>query len=122
MQASELRVGNYLQGQKVVQVQSILGKNSVGIGYGDPYRVNTDDEFSPCLLPIKVTHERLIEMGFKYRYGVYIFDHDFELELQPCKEFLVALRDSYCEPLLYVHEIQNLFFALYRKELPCQLQ
>lgn len=115
MQASELRIGNWYN-------EFMIPKQVTPDFILRLYQTELANKIAIGVSPIKVTHEKLIEMGFKYRYGVYIFDHDFELELQPCKEFLVALRDSDCEPLLYVHEIQNLFFALYRKELPCQLQ
>ena len=114
LRASELRIGNWYNEfgiAKQVTPDTILRL----------YQIELAGKIAIDVSHILVTHDKLIQIGFKHMYGRYTFDHDFELELQPCPEFLVALRDSDCEPLIYVHEIQNLFFALYRKELPCQL-
>lgn len=117
MQASELRVGNYLQGQKVVQVQSILGKNSIGIGYGDPYRVNTDDEFSPCLLPITLTEEWLVKLGFKFNSDSNVYSIDNFFIYTEAYNKIIITYDCLMRSVEYVHQLQNLYFALTGEEL-----
>lgn len=125
MKANELRIGNYLNGkQGHVIVTEIRGNNSVKIQY------NTSSFYvGTCLLPIELTKEWLLKLGF-IQQGVIINNNglteqcginyfiknnivyslsDNQVELDNPNVFLCNLK--------YVHQLQNLYFALTGEEL-----
>jgi hypothetical protein len=135
MKTNELRIGNYLKGkQGHVIVSEIRTNNSVKIH-------DNTSSFSVgiCLIPIPLTEEWLLKFGFE----------DIGLNMS-CSNWLVkeqkgiwrqAIRIAYNErseewsltlecvspPTLsiatikYVHQLQNLYFALTGKELIIEL-
>ena len=102
MKAKYLRIGNLISKKDVVV--TVDGRSIFDIwslDYGDIYK------------PIPLTEEWLLKFGFKqnkeYKYwefGKFIIDQNFTL----CDiDIKVTIK--------YVHQLQNLFFALTEKEL-----
>jgi hypothetical protein len=112
MTANELRIGNYLQGRSsFVQVTRIYSEHAVGISKGDPYYVSGD---RPCLTPIHLTEEWLVKFGVNKLHKnikVSYWNDDFLNEQMTLRinETLIKIK--------YVHQLQNLIFALTGEEL-----
>lgn len=123
MEANELRIGNYLQGREVVRVAQILGESTVGLDCGgNPYHVHTEEPFKPCLLPIKITKEWLLKLGFRqfvtffgveFVGGMFLVYRNGKIQLEATHSTPI-LRFDYIKN---VHQLQNLYFALTGKEL-----
>lgn len=137
MDATELRVGNLLmfRDKKIVEVSN-LGNTFETIELVNGLRYGSDyiEEYNP----IKITRELLIEFGFKkvnnlgmFVYVLYIDEWlNFEVDLKHSTFHLVSSQEnndlnidigSYTVYRLieieFIHEIQNLYFALTAKEL-----
>lgn len=135
MNARELRIGNYLQGASDhVVITRIFNEDNIGIGSGDPYNVSSD---MPCLSPIPLTEEWLKRADFieqKTASGdntYYYIDLDKWHELSKWQlvsnhtknKLKLALKIDDVRywteknELIYVHQLQNLYFALTGEEL-----
>lgn len=117
MKASELRIGNYLNGRKgPVTVTEIRENNKVKIKENP-----SNFTFGDCLLPIPLTEEWLLNLGFK-KVGTN-FELDFFVfwysSYQNCFVWRFMNINSNADPisLEYVHQLQNLYFALTGEEL-----
>ena len=112
MNIKELRIGNIIKGFTTEEVRSI-GDQIVNL-----YRVG-------CYSPVELTEDWLIKFGFKKvqedKYGchyeneecwVYLNHGGFDLELITDDERFNLLRTY-----KYVHQLQNLYFAITGKEL-----
>jgi hypothetical protein len=112
MKVQELRIGNYVlkEGEEIVITSFTF------------YNIEKD-EYS--YEPIQLTEEWLLKFGFKkstldedntwldLRYGYLTFSSDESVEFK--KVYLTVSReDIICE---YVHQLQNLYFALTGEEL-----
>jgi hypothetical protein len=125
MKANELRIGNYLNGnQGHVVVSEIRLNNSVKIQY------NTSSFYvGVCLKAIPLTKEWLLKLGF-IQQGVIINNNGLT---EQCginyfikNNIVYSLSDNQVEldnpnvflcNLQYVHQLQNLYFALTGEEL-----
>jgi len=126
MKASELRIGNYVEDTfnlgKRETTQISLEDFAVMLNYGNQ---------SITYRPIKITDEWLDKFGFddvEYKNGYIGFEFrtnmimDFVLT-KP--KFMGEWQDDYCfdlgqhrfVPVKYVHQLQNLFFAITMTEL-----
>lgn len=111
MKAQDLRIGNYVvvmhNVQKVTQIlEKGLNCGNVGCLYS-------------LVEPIPLTEEWLIKFGFDKLHGNW-FDNGGVIELSEKDNGYVMLEDSYyhcSQDLLYVHQLQNLYFALIGEEL-----
>ena len=113
MKATELRIGNYLDFE------------------GEPMQFEREDfnyEFnlSSQWQPIQLTEEWLIKFGFKKHNEMTWLDTEHtetqlpNLQLnnfKPDEEIGMFLDDKYGVIIKYVHQLQNLYFALTNKEL-----
>jgi hypothetical protein len=117
IKAQELRIGNLLVlGPNVVTVQQI-GQNSFAYEKGENLFAD--------ICPIDLTEDWLLKFGFegpkkeagtyyqKDNHRVYLFDSFFEFEFTANKDSRFNLFRSY----QYVHQLQNLYFALTGTEL-----
>lgn len=121
MKASSLRIGNLLMGSgdTPLIVTRIFNEDKVGTGKGDPYTVSGE---SPCLLPIPLTEDWLLKFGFeekpKYSHPKY-WKGNYFCNLNG--EFYTNNESYEGETLStnikYVHQLQNLYFALTGEEL-----
>ena len=120
MKANELRIGNYLNGkQGHVVISEIRINNSVKI------HDNTSSFYlGICLMPIEITKKWLLKLGFEYNefedlYQKAGFDIDIEDNVY-CHFYFNEYGDWY-KYIEYVHELQNLYFALTGEELTVEL-
>jgi len=118
MKAKELRIGNWIN----------YKGNPCRFDIGDYYEANHNDEFLELLVkPIPLTEEWLLKFGFEkivmnnmidiihYQNKdcwIYLIKDVFELELIVEDERLNLYRNW-----KYVHQLQNLYFALTGEEL-----
>jgi hypothetical protein len=129
MKTTELRIGNYLMGGNgPVKIISIPDDISVNIGKGDPYLVHTEPPYKPCLSPISLTEEWFLKLGLKHNQDV-----KFTVQIYPAfcehtrsrikfysvdtKTYILRINDTDICELQYVHQLQNLYFALTGNEL-----
>jgi len=120
MKASELRIGNWVNHQehKCVRVTDIDSKN---IGYdwhdGDRSGWYDIDDFKP----IQLTDEWLLKFGFDVgNYKNYYSNDNLicELHFDDFNNEFDCVIDRYSiTTIKYVHELQNLYFALTNEEL-----
>ena len=122
MKATELRIGNYYQyasdrGITYTQVQEIK-RNQFGL-LSDFDGTN----FEICK-PIVLTDEWLLRFGFKYSLKLDDFmfkDQNDVFEIQPYKKGFLNLviwhDNEILQEIKYVHQLQNLYFALTGEEL-----
>jgi len=124
MKTNELRIGNYLNGkQGHVVVTEIRTNNSVKI------HDNTSSFYvGICLTPIEITKEWLLKLGFEYSnfYNNYKikagqYYNSVKYDYEDC-EWCYNNDSSdagcyYVTSIKYVHELQNLYFALNGEEL-----
>jgi hypothetical protein len=115
MKASELRIGNYIDyttEREIVTMQTTY----------EYIRLihNGNKNFKP----IKLTEDWLLKFGFKYslRLDDFMFkDKNDIFEMQPYKKgFLNSVLwcdNEILQELKYVHQLQNLYFALTGEEL-----
>lgn len=114
LKANELRTGNYLNGkQGHVIITEIRENNIVKI------QDNTSSFYvGDCLKPIPLTEEWLLNFGFEcvftnddYHYYLESIDLSLDRSYQP---FGIG---KYKLEFEYVHQLQNLYFALTGEEL-----
>ena len=80
-------------------------------GYLTPYEL---------IEPIPLTEEWLLKLGFKYFLDTKIYAIDnFFIEKEPDNKIAV-MYDYLNKSVEYVHQLQNLYFALTGEELVCQ--
>ena len=101
MKSTELRIGNFIAGLSIEKVEW-LGDQVVNL-----YRIG-------CYSPIELTEEWLIKFGFVKHSGGYL-SSDSAIELT--FDFLVWKPNIKRLKILYVHQLQNLYFAITGKEL-----
>jgi hypothetical protein len=123
MKSTELRIGNYLQGKtRFVKVTKIYSEHAIGIGSGDPYYVSGEN---PCLTPIPLTEEWLLKFGFKKNIDTSYSRNDISLFIDKRLKTNLFLQENmndfkwfgYECKIQYVHQLQNLYFALTGEEL-----
>jgi hypothetical protein len=104
MDIKELRVGNLLYNgfNELIEVKNISHYNTSGF-------------LLETLKPIELTYQWLDKLGFEFKdagdFGHYYSLEDFDLDenYQPI--------DFDCIEIKYVHQLQNLYFALTGQEL-----
>lgn len=130
MKASDLKIGS--------TYKSVKFNKPVTLTAEDIYELvikaegaNIESYIDEMLKPIELTEELLIKFGFKKRKGVYslqILDNQY-IRCSLNKNKLSLCLDEYCQiynertdiislkSIKYVHQLQNLYFALTGKEL-----
>lgn len=116
IQATELRIGNYLRltASSPTETVSAIGQVSgivkdmviMGDGLASPFR---------NLEPIPLTEEWLLKAGFEKFGNVYFGGHKVNLTIT--ESFETIFNDLLAIKLNYVHQLQNLYFALTGEEL-----
>ena len=122
MKATELRIGNYISREDLINGQSRIeevieiGRKLISSG---PIKVICDyDEIQP----IPLAEEWLFKFGFEKRkklLGLLVFSKSgFDLHFVNGKwEFYVMGSSCILAKIKYVHQLQNLYFALTGEEL-----
>jgi hypothetical protein len=129
MKANELRIGNYLDyyGQNVI-VLELLKNDNAEFGYFNNsivFNRKLTEKHSPK--PIKLTKEWLIKFGFEkdgvlIDYAVCLSNEkilgvDLKNKRAHCYHIIPSVQGANLCSLEYVHQLQNLYFALTNKEL-----
>jgi hypothetical protein len=122
MKASELRIGNLIinPNSGITFIEKVFNINSNAINefyeQGGSVRLPLD-----YIQPIPLTEEWLLNAGFKEAYTANYIKDDIGIYLG---DFTVTLEadDPYCshnvsQKIQYVHQLQNLYFALKGEEL-----
>lgn len=120
MKASELRIGNYFHGDvlcpseyEVITAKEILDLN--------------DDPLDDYYQPIPITEEWLIKLGFIQVFGLY---NNFKVKAGDYWNSVKFIDGEWCynnddsdagcyfvTTIEYVHELQNLYYAINKAEL-----
>lgn len=117
MRVEELRVGNFVRHEgNVKEIANIIGKVSKSVEFMSWKKVHISN-----IEPIELTEEILLKCGFEPTYFVSnnklasyrIYNIDF---LNP--DFTLVWFKTKIE---YLHQLQNLYFALTNKELEINL-
>jgi len=135
MEAKELRIWNLVTDQfydsfnNVITIDSITDKgiNVTAVDSDKPYGMHTailevEYEFDK-LKPIPLTEEWLIKLGFKVRRNNYFRKGDLQINISHnydvTNAWLLSFDESYSLEIIvgYVHQLQNLYFALTGEEL-----
>lgn len=116
MKASELRIGNWFKEDILEQTYAQITAEQILDFYEDPL----DDFYKP----IPLTEEWLLKFGFISMYSNYtIKAGDYYNSIkQDCGKWIYSYdeSDAGCyelKEIKYVHQLQNLYFALNDKEL-----
>jgi hypothetical protein len=119
MKSNELRIGNFvLKAEITEEISSIHSDNTIRLKKGESskgcYHIN-------LIQPIPLTEEWLIKFGFKkpaHSWNGKIF-HLSEWDLYPLNWCVVMDKNGavIVKKLKYVHQLQNLYFALTGEEL-----
>ena len=123
MRANELRIGNYINedilGDSII---SSIHKNFIEVGIGHNIGAMTYTLNYTSIKPIQLTEEWLLDFGFeKDELGWFFKENDycsFGLFFKD-NEWLFYISDT---KIKYVHQLQNLYFALTNNELTNKLQ
>jgi len=121
LKSSELRIGNFIENTDS-QMASYMVVNA------DVIKQNEHSMYA-SLEPIPLTKEWLLKFGFKHQYKT-IEDQDFfeiiidcnfklyvslnKMKVSICKKYV---GNVYSKKIDYVHQLQNLYFALTGEEL-----
>ena len=122
LQAHELRIGNLFQEQNSKEIIMVTELSQFKIGFSGSFKGNWQAE------PIPLTEEWLLKFGFLDTTGVdYIYhvDLDFKLIIIPASDFYPQIdkaddsgwKSVSLNKIKYVHQLQNLYFALTGEEL-----
>ncbi len=132
MKASELRIGNYIfENDKQATVSMLYEYTKEGEGVnGFPERYEPDKYIYPKVEPIPLTEEWLVKFGFEYDekeclYKILVNKKEEEYIYLASDEKFNYLKCGYkgeyyfhpSQHIQYVHQLQNLYFALTGEEL-----
>lgn len=114
METNELRIGNLLSfGKKYFPVYEIQEKCFYVLGEKGIELKNTTAE----LKPIQLNEEWLLKFGFKrFPWGLVKDNLLFKDDLK-CSYLILQVGNGFEVKVKYVHEFQNLYFALTQREL-----
>lgn len=116
MISSELRIGNYVSVDEYILTE-VLGVSTNNVGL----KINSTEFLSIELKevkPIPLTEEWLLKFGFKLKYEYYEHNENYiEFWIVNGKIFCEYKGVSIYDNINYVHDLQNLHFAIYKREL-----
>ena len=121
----ELRIGNYLNEKSngIARVVSITeqGKNEFKIGViVKPF--NNYTLSNPILSPIEISEELLLKCGFEYfKEAGYCDKNNIIYQTNDGWELLINCIDRCSENIKYLHELQNINYAIFKEELKVNL-
>lgn len=126
MKVNELRIGNLVSfngsNNSIGQVTAIkkaliTGLETVRIGFREDKLHKLSD-----IKPIPITEERLLKFGFKrFPWGLVKGNLLFKDDLK-CSNLILQVGNGFNSEIKYVHQLQNLYFALTGEELTIKNQ
>jgi hypothetical protein len=119
MKANELRIGNWVTVYPQISIQQVVDVMCDGINTDKTIRAHYG-----LVEPIPLTEEWLLKFGFEIKLDNFNWNAaigvneigDFKLSLRHTDDFGWFYK-SRCTPIKYVHQLQNLYFALTGEEL-----
>ena len=109
MKVSELRIGNLILKNGKLHYTSHLTIRDI-------YGLSVDD--TDTFEPIQITEEWLVKFGFEYDKRLNHYYHPYISLKIDITDNMVCISDSWeWEKSYYVHQLQNLYFALKGEEL-----
>lgn len=126
MEANELRLGSKLRsGVHVITVTGIhrdtILKNKTPHIYVDGYAGKNYCFKLHEISPIELIPEILEECGFNNKGAFYTINNIISFGYTDGKLHTTYIGDSVIPPIQYLHQLQNLYFALTSKELEINL-
>jgi len=133
MEANELRIGNLVfddhSGRMIVSAINPydgMYNHESGVYLCKNNNLPSGYYFLKDIRPIELTEDWLIMFGFEnigsvYKIGELNALNNRDLELVLCTEDNIISYNDYLHPILYVHQLQNLYFAITGKELITKL-
>jgi hypothetical protein len=119
MKAQELRIGNLVYGvsDRIEQIVQISGTKVTTdlVKISAPMEIELTD-----ISPIELTEEWLLKFGFEERLGGRFFKHSWfylDPECAGVSGWYFRSIDAFKAKTQYVHQLQNLYFALTGEEL-----
>lgn len=132
MEANEIRIGNWVNYTRESSKGVITGAHTInGIKHSNGWYVQVNDtwtEFPESIEPIELTEVWLLKFGFEKRLGKFIGSR-FTLGINPRTEDFILIIEQVdntkqeffylnsFHPIKYIHQLQNLYFALTQTEL-----
>jgi len=133
MKTSELRIGNLLEFSNGIQATKIVTVDRRFFSSATIEKEDGDFEITPYYKAIPLTEEWLLKFGFEnnihgnwnryFKDGIYPRSFAFQFYKNGRVDFWYGdfnvgnLNSIKYNPLQYVHQLQNLYFALTGKEL-----
>jgi len=113
MKANELRIGNkvIIDGHETTITDNIMFDYDEGAWYVDDINIT-------IVKPIPLTEDWLLKFGFKYDVFCWEFK-GHQIRLIVAAPYPYWIDSSYICNVEYVHQLQNLYFALTQTELIC---
>jgi hypothetical protein len=120
MKAQELRIGNYLNWQiqsSIFQgIVTSISTRVVVIDHKSSFKADSEYEYYRLLF-IPLTEEWLLKFGFEKQTAWYRFGKH---AINPTIANLYEFKNIPIKEIEYVHQLQNLYFALTGEELTLQ--
>jgi len=121
MKASELRIGNLLEFSNGIVPSKII---TVGRRFFSSASVNGDGDgdfqITPYYKPITLNEDWLMKFGFDKNFDFLLRKKGFSICFEKVGNKLNCYLESIGIDIQYVHQLQNLYFALVGKELVLQ--
>ena len=121
MNANELRIGNWVIANGLYEGQEKQFKHFndalTTVFFMDGFKIGYVGEYLKDIKPIPLTEEWLLKFGFMKSMSNWYSNNDYAIEL--CESF-IQIDIGYTTitvDVKYVHQLQNLYFALTGEEL-----
>jgi hypothetical protein len=113
IKATELRIGNkVLYNNRIVKVLSIHKTGEVFVNQEGPVHLKD-------IHPIDLNRDMLLRYGFtEVQNGIYTYNYRELTEIfNTMNEFFFRYDGKFIASCKYLHELQNIFFSLYKEEI-----
>jgi len=126
MKATELRLGNYIQGSIIVSNGEVIENNHILVDL-NVLKMSIDEQQSAIsrINPIPLTEDWILKFGLKRKDEEYFYlkeyDHQILIDINTFDVVLDFREEGYYvtikHDLKYVHKLQNFYFELNDREL-----